>query len=227
MFGRFVEIVRNLKPYRFKTVGLGSLLKMAAAFVLLLVLVVSSYSDKELKDHLFNLGVLSHNKIENKEASKYSNVVLSKASPVKIKIPALDLEAPIVRVGLNRNRSMEVPQDFDKTGWYEKSSIPGQEGSSVIVGHLNSFTGRAVFYDLEKLQPGDRIEVIKNDGSVVVFKVNDKERYSQRSFPWDKVYLNSGTPLLNLVTCDGYYIKDQGSYSHNLVVKASLVEYIP
>jgi sortase (surface protein transpeptidase) len=92
----------------------------------------------------------------------------------------------------------------------------------VIVGHVDSKRGPAVFYRLRELRRGDRIEITRTDGSVVTFVVDRLEQHAKTRFPTDDVYLPTLEPTLRLVTCDGAFDRFTGHYRDNLVIFADL-----
>src|SRR5262245_2519033 len=100
------------------------------------------------------------------------------ASPTRITIPALDVRAQVVAVGRADDGSIAVPtQDPVRTaGWYEFGASPGQPGTAVIVGHVDTKTQAAVFARLPDLNRGDRIEVISRSGQVTTFSVDSVQR---------------------------------------------------
>jgi hypothetical protein len=150
---------------------------------------------------------------------------LSRAFPVKLTIPALnlsaDFEAPLE---LNDDKTIEVPHSFDKVGWYKLGAAPGEIGTASILGHVDSYQGAAVFYLLGQLKAGDRIEVLREDGTTAVFEVEYFERYKQEEFPNEKVYTPTEYPSLRLITCTGIYQHGVQRYTHNLVVYARYIE---
>jgi LPXTG-site transpeptidase (sortase) family protein len=141
--------------------------------------------------------------------------------PVGLTIPAIKVASSVTRLGLNKDKTVEVPHDPDDAGWYSKGPIPGQDGSSVILGHVDSKTGPAVFYRLKNLDPGDQIAVKLSDNTVARYRVARVAQYANRDFPAVKVYAGSpDRPALNLVTCGGEYDRDAGGYQSNVVVYA-------
>ncbi len=140
------------------------------------------------------------------------------APPVGLRIPAIDVAADVTRLGLNEDRTVEVPGNPAETGWYRLGPPPGQPGSAVILGHVDSMQGPAVFYRLRHLEPGDLVLVDAADGSTTTFRVLRLATYPNESFPAQEVYAAPGRRrLLNLVTCGGNY--DPGSgYQANVVV---------
>ncbi len=150
---------------------------------------------------------------------------LSRSAPVRLRIPTLNLdttfEAPL---GLNADLTVSVPKSYEKVGWYKFGPTPGEVGPAVVLGHVDSVDGAAVFYELGQLTPGDQIFVQRQDGTEAVFEVDFLERYPQEEFPSGLVYGEVPYSALRLVTCTGSFDKGEQRYSHNLVVYAKLVE---
>ena len=148
---------------------------------------------------------------------------LPPSPPVRVEIPAIGVSSSLVRLGLNLDRTMEVPGDFQVAGWFTGAPQPGQLGPAVIAGHVDSRTGPAVFYRLRDLRPGDQIRVVRADRRVVRFKVDSLASYPKQSLPPDAVYGATTTPALRLITCAGSFDRSSRSYRDNLVVSATRV----
>ena len=145
-------------------------------------------------------------------------------TPVRIGIPAIQVNADITRLGLNNDRTVEVPEDPDEAGWYRKGPTPGEPGSAVILGHVDSKVGPAVFYRLKNLDRGDQIAVELDGGTVAHFQVLRVAHYANEDFPRQKVYAGTpDRPALNLVTCGGKYDEAAGGYQSNVVVFTTLL----
>jgi sortase family protein len=145
------------------------------------------------------------------------------ALPVRLEIPGIGVSTGLERLGRARDRTVEVPSDWDVAGWYAGGPRPGDPGSAVVLGHVDSRTGPAVFYRLDELRPGDRVEVVRADGSRAVFRVDRTEVYAKTRFPTAEVYYPTLTPMLRLVTCGGPFDTASGHYRDNLIVFATLV----
>lgn len=143
--------------------------------------------------------------------------------PVRLLIPDLDLDTRLITLGVRRDRTVQVPSDPDRAGWFRQGPTPGSLGSSVILGHVDSADGPAVFARLSSLRPGARVEVTLDDGSLVRFEVHSVRTYANEAFPARKVYGFHGRPELNLVTCGGVYDAARGGYQANVVVNARVV----
>lgn len=141
--------------------------------------------------------------------------------PVHLSIPAIHVSLAVTRLGLQPDNTVQVPNNPALVGWYQYGPSPGQVGSSVILGHVDSLKGPAAFYLLSSLQPGNHVDVGRADGSVAQFEVRSVVTYPNESFPARKVYGSHGWRELNLITCGGGYDRQKG-YLGNVVVSTRL-----
>jgi LPXTG-site transpeptidase (sortase) family protein len=144
------------------------------------------------------------------------------ALPVRLQIPAIDVSTPLVKLGRLPDGSLEVPKNWDTAGWYDEGPRPGQPGPAVILGHVDSKTGPAVFYQLRTLRAGDTVRVSLADGRILVFRVQRVQRYPKDEFPTEAVYFPTLNRELRLITCGGEFDYAAGSYRDNIVVYATL-----
>lgn len=142
--------------------------------------------------------------------------------PSRLVIPAIGVDAEVVDLGLNDDNSVEVPEDYSRTGWVRHTPSPGQLGSSVIVGHIDSTEGPAVFHRLPDLERGDTVVVAYDTGPTVRFEVTGVRRYAKSAFPTGAVYAGEGRQL-RLITCGGAFDETTGHYEDNVVVSATVV----
>jgi sortase (surface protein transpeptidase) len=142
------------------------------------------------------------------------------AEPVVLRIPRIDVDTRLIGLGLREDGTVEVPDDAAVAGWFRRGPPPGSPGSSVVLGHVDSLAGPAVFYRLRELRPGDRLSVRLEDGALVRFRVHSVRTYPNDDFPAQKVYGRQGRSQLNLVTCGGDYDASKGGYQANVVVNA-------
>ena len=145
------------------------------------------------------------------------------APPPQISIPALKINQRLIGLRVNANRQLEVPQNYNDIGWWNTGPVAGDPGAAVIVGHVDSTVGPAVFYRLSSLTRGATIGVERADGTTVKFTVTRLQAFSKRHFPDKLVYRTSGKPSLHLVTCGGRYDRATG-YRDNVVVFADMVQ---
>lgn len=157
---------------------------------------------------------------------RLSGLTLSRSVPVSVRIPAIDVDARLLRLGLNRDGTMQVPAlpaYAADAAWYKYSVTPGQVGASVIEGHVDSYSGPAVFYRLGALHPGDRVDVRLADGVTATFRVTGVRQYRKTEFPANVIYAANGYAALRLITCGGTFDATTGHYLGSTVVFASLV----
>jgi Sortase domain len=152
--------------------------------------------------------------------------LLMRSTPIAVDIPAIGVSAPIIPTGVAANRSIEVPplDQPSVAGWYRYGPSPGEAGSAVIVGHVDSSTsGRAVFFDLGRLHKGDRISILRDDGATAGFAVTGVSLVAKDAFPATEVHKTSSAALLRLITCGGSFDREARSYLDNLIVYAVAV----
>jgi Sortase domain len=142
--------------------------------------------------------------------------------PRSVRIPSIGVEAPVIDLGKNPDGTLEVPEKFSEAGWWSGGAAPGERGPAVIVGHVDSYNGPAVFYGLGDLASGDVIEVADEDGDTVRFAVDRLEQVPKDAFPTDAVYGDTSKPELRLITCSGDFDQSSGHYLDNTIVFASL-----
>lgn len=144
------------------------------------------------------------------------------APPVSVRVPSIGVSSDLQQLGRNTGGTIEVPDDWHQAGWFREGPKPGQVGPAVILGHVDSTAGPAVFYRLRELQPGDEVHVERADGTTVTFVVERFEWHAKTRFPTHQVYLPTLRPTLRLVTCGGPFDAASGHYRDNLVVFATL-----
>jgi sortase (surface protein transpeptidase) len=143
--------------------------------------------------------------------------------PARIEIPSIDVTSDLDPLDLAGDGAIEPPPRWETAGWYRRGVRPGQRGPAVILGHVDSATGPAVFFRLDELDKGDEIHIVREDGSTARFAVQRSQRYRKARFPTGEVYLPTPDPTLRLVTCTGEFDRAAGSYRDNLVVFADLI----
>ncbi|ROP29674.1 class F sortase [Couchioplanes caeruleus] len=151
--------------------------------------------------------------------------VLDPSPPRRLSIPAIEVEAPVLSVGLAKDGTVDVPPPNrrNEAGWFGDGPTPGQFGPALIVGHVDSDTGPGVFHRLRDLRPGQRIEVLREDDETAVFQVNSVERFGKEKLPIQRVYGDYSRPSLRLVTCGGTWLGGDRGYADNVIVFASLI----
>jgi hypothetical protein len=149
--------------------------------------------------------------------------VLEVAAPAVLSIPTIGVSTPLLELGTNSDGSLQVPGDPDRAGWFTGGPRPGEAGPAVIVGHVDSWRGPAIFYRLRELQPGDEVVVERRDGTTARFAVRGAQAFPKSGFPTDAVFGPTPGAALRLITCHGAFDRARDSYVDNLVVFTTLV----
>jgi LPXTG-site transpeptidase (sortase) family protein len=140
--------------------------------------------------------------------------------PKRVRIPAIGVDARVVRLGLGPDKAMQTPSNVTDTGWFAPGPEPGERGAAVIAGHVDSTSGPGVFYRLGELRRGDAIRVTVAGGKVIRFRVTGLERWPKASFPTRRVFGRTRAATLRLVTCGGAFNSATGHYVDNTIVYA-------
>ncbi|MCO5972272.1 class F sortase [Actinoallomurus soli] len=150
---------------------------------------------------------------------------LRASPPVRLEIPRIGVDAAVMSLGLNPDRSLEVPplSRAQEAGWYRLGPVPGATGAAVIAGHVDTTRGPAVFFRLGALRPGDVVRVGRRDGTTATFRVDSVEAVPKTAFPTQKVYGRVGYPALRLITCGGTFDHGTGHYDDNVIVYGHLI----
>jgi hypothetical protein len=144
------------------------------------------------------------------------------APPVRVTVPKMQVDERLVGLSVLNDGTLAAPEDFDAPGWYREGVAPGDAGPAVIVGHVDSMDGPAVFFKLSTLKPGDKAHITRADGTAVTFVIDRVERYAKDDFPTQQVYGPTPTPQLRLITCGGAFDNTTRSYDDNVIAFAHL-----
>ncbi|WP_053853157.1 class F sortase [Streptomyces sp. NRRL B-24085] len=151
---------------------------------------------------------------------------LAGARPQRLDIPGLGVQAPVVARGLDARGALDPPP-FDQpgvVGWYAAGAQPGAAGTALMVGHVDTDTRPAVFFRISSLRPGETVRVIRDDGRVAEFTVDDVRTLTREDFDARLAYgpREPGRAELRLVTCGGTFDRASRSYTANVIVSAYL-----
>jgi sortase (surface protein transpeptidase) len=145
-------------------------------------------------------------------------------TPLWVDVPSIDARSTLVQLGLNADRTVEVPP-VDKplqAGWYRNSPAPGENGPAIVLGHVDGNDQKGIFWRLREVKSGDRVEIGRADGTVVAFEVYKVEQLPKAAFPTDEVYGDTEQPEIRLITCGGEFDHAENSYLDNILVYGKL-----
>jgi len=150
-------------------------------------------------------------KVEHKVAD-------NRSLPSRLVIPALNVDANILYLGLTKDGTMDTPDNITDVGWYKYGVLPGNTGSAVVAGHVDGVGGRpGVFSKLDTLRAGDRVSVTDTLGRVSSFVVRQAKTYNQDDVPAE-VFASGSGARLNLITCAGTWDTAKHHFTQRIVV---------
>lgn len=149
---------------------------------------------------------------------------MRRSIPTQVSIPALQVNADVIEVGRADDGSIGTPlgDPVRQTGWYGRGPAPGEPGTAIIVGHVDTKTEPAVFASLAGVGEGTVIEVNRQDGRVARFSVDSVESFPKTEFPAQRIFDRVDRPRLVLVTCGGTWVGGAVGYADNVIVFATL-----
>ncbi|MER5857085.1 class F sortase [Streptomyces sp. NPDC059688] len=156
---------------------------------------------------------------------RHADKALPHSAPTRLLIPKIAVDAPFTTLSIGPTGQLEPPPagDTNLVGWYAKGASPGEQGTAIIAGHVDTTTSAAVFANLDELEEGDTFTVDRADGRTAEFVVDDAENFPKDDFPSKRVYADTSRPEVRLITCSGDYDHSVRDYTENLVVFAHLV----
>ncbi|MGW7378366.1 class F sortase [Streptomyces sp. NPDC054794] len=196
--------------------GPGGLLVMwGAAFLLLAVALMGGHGKAADSKQAGAASATAH------PAGKH----LPPSQPTRLLIPKIDVDAPFTALTLGPSGQLQPPPagNVNLVGWYADGVSPGEAGTSIIAGHVDTTTSAAVFANLDELETGDRFSVERADGNEATFVVDSAETFAKDDFPSSRVYADTPRAEARLITCAGDYDHTAKDYTENLVVFAHLV----
>ncbi|KUL28094.1 sortase [Streptomyces regalis] len=157
-------------------------------------------------------------------APRHGGKYLPRSRPTRLLIPKISVDAPFTDLAIGSTGQLAPPpaHDTNLVGWYAKGASPGEAGTSIIAGHVDTATSAAVFVNLSELEKGDRFQVARADGRTASFVIDSVETFDKDSFPSRRVYGDSAGAQVRLITCAGDYDRQVRDYTANLVVFAHL-----
>ena len=148
---------------------------------------------------------------------------LPASQPLSVQVPSIGVRTgELIDLGLTAERELEVPDDAVTAGWFELSPTPGEVGPAVIAAHVDYAGVPGAFTRLRDVQQGDEITVARADRTTAVFTAYQVQRHPKSEFPTQRVYGNTETPELRLITCGGAFDEASGNYLDNVVVYARM-----
>lgn len=160
----------------------------------------------------------------SQETEALPAVQLPPEVPVRIVIPSIDLDAPVIPAPVSFEKlagkefmRWSVPDQF-ASGWHTTSAMLGETGNTVLNGHHNAYG--EVFVSLVDVEIGDMIWV-ESENSRFSYQITNKmilpEKYEQLDVRMNNAQwlLPSIDERLTLITCWPYETN-----THRLIIVA-------
>jgi len=138
----------------------------------------------------------------------------------RLLIPKLKINTTLGEVGLTPQATVETPNEPWRPAWFNLGPLPGDTGSSVIVGHSGLWENgqETIFNNLSNLLAGDKIYIKDEKGETKVFVVQKLLSYDQADNVPEIFYSEDNKSHLNLITCGGIWDNVSKSYPKRLVI---------
>ena len=138
--------------------------------------------------------------------------------PVRLRIPAQRVDAPVTAVDVAPDGSLGVPADPAVVGWWRDGARPGGPAGSVVLdGHVDTYDrGPGALFRLPQLRPGDVVQLVTGSRTVD-YAVAAVRAYAKADLPAD-VFARTGAARLVLISCGGPFDRTRRSYRDNVVV---------
>lgn len=139
--------------------------------------------------------------------------------PRILRIQKLGVEARILQMSTNRDGSIQAPVNIYDAGWYVGGAHPGQPGAAIIDGHASGPTRFGLFAYIDKLQPGDGVEIERGDGEVLRYNVTGKREIPLNQIDMSEfMHTEADREVLHLITCGGDWLTGQQTFDKRIVV---------
>lgn len=144
------------------------------------------------------------------------------SAPERLRIIDLDVDMPVLPVGVQRDGSMEIPERPSIAGWYRFGPTPADaEGATVIAAHVDDREfGIGPLAKLRTAEKGSAVSVTDEAGAVVEYEVESVTYIPRAQLPVEELFTREGPRTLVLITCGGSFDEQTRSYSDNVVLIA-------
>ncbi|SEN16419.1 class F sortase [Paenibacillus sp. OK076] len=150
------------------------------------------------------------------------SIVMKK--PVRLCIPSVHLSTSIIPIHLSADGQLQVPKSSEVAGLYVDGVLPGENGNAIVAGHVDNYTGPAIFYPLKHLKPGSFVLLFDQNNQYLKYEVLAVQSYYTQEAPLDKIFGDTPEKQLNLITCTGKYDRKKKEHEKRLIVYTRLVE---
>jgi hypothetical protein len=157
-------------------------------------------------------------------------------SPTRMSIPALGVDAPIERIGLDRRARPDdsgqaplgAPVNKRKAGWYAAGPKPGSGTGTVLTNGHTYRDGSAIFHEdfAALVAVGQRIDLLLDNGTTCSYSISTVWRNVDAVLDYpqlvasERLYNQQGPERLFLATCGGPWVESARMFKDINVVLA-------
>lgn len=143
------------------------------------------------------------------------------AMPRYLRIAKIGVNAHVEHIGVTSSGAMGVPSDMWNAGWYVGSAKPGQGGAVFMDGHSTA-SRSGLFGQLDTLVAGDVLEVQRNDGQTIKYKVAKIKIVNRNDVDMAAMMLpyDLSKNGLNILSCTGRWIESEKTLENRVMVFA-------
>jgi hypothetical protein len=145
-------------------------------------------------------------------------------SPHRIEIPALHVQAPIVKVGTTPAGELDIPLNPRTVGWWSPGAKPGaRRGTAILAGHINYAGVTGALADIGRLRRGNRVLIFglhRGRHTALAFRVTGVRTFHKTHLPYRRIFAQDVPGRVALVTCGGPFDAATGNYLDNIVAFA-------
>lgn len=158
-------------------------------------------------------------------AKAFSQYAVAPDLPRYLKIPKLGVNTRVMQVGVTSSGALATPSNVYDSAWYTGSAKPGEQGATLIDGHVSSWTTKGVFYGIKNLEAGDRIQIVRGDDTVLTYSVVKTQSYDADNVDMKAAIkpVTQGKSGLNLITCSGKVKPGTSEFTQRTIVFAEQV----
>ncbi len=151
------------------------------------------------------------------ERSAYRSLPAS--APVRLQIPAIGVDAPVVPIEVDSDAVLDPPDDPVQVGWWRRSAEPGAEGGQTVIAGHTVHTGGGSLDEVRSLRKGQTVDLATRRGTMR-YRVRSVQVYDQPELADQADALfgqGAGSGRLVIVSCTDW---NGSSYDNNVVVLA-------
>lgn len=144
-------------------------------------------------------------------------------TPVTISIPSIKVSTKIEAIGVDKNGILGLPKKVTNIAWYKYGPNPGERGTAVLWGHLDTTKGPSTLWNLKKVRVGQEIVITDSAKKVYRYRVTRSVTYPVSKPPMKELFGTTKKYQLVIYTCAGHWVRSIHNYSDRLFVFAELV----